>query len=317
MNQVVLYIIAAMILGILLLPITVETRSEEGSVFIGEGPTWIELSVEGLSKLTYETLVIYFEPSSERLAEETAQAAHQALQLASDTLGIAPAPLSLALFPRENFGDISVLSFKIEKGIWPLFITHSWQNLQDSDLDFQDGLYWTIPHEAIEGVIAPLFYHDWRHGWPSRWIGDGLSAYAGYVVTKEYTSKVANMRLYDYKQKITRLLEKGKVKYDLVRDFVGSDELQLAGYGVALAFWLGIAQRYGEKTIREFWNRVSSFSKKWCIALGLICFGGINAREAARILSELTGEDIWTKLQNMNLREVLQTLEAAAGGLNP
>jgi len=88
-------------------------------------------------------------------------------------------------------------------------------------------------------------------------------------------------------------------------------EVQRAGYVVSLAFWLGIAQRHGEETIRKFWGRVSTSPKRWCIALGLICFGGVDAPKAARILSELTGEDIWAKLQKMDLHEVLRTLEQA------
>jgi len=72
------------------------------------------------------------------------------------------------------------------------------------------------------------------------------------------------------------------------------------GYAVSLAFWLRIAQQHGEGVIKEFWQRLSQR-------------GFPNAQEAARILSELTGEDIWAKLQNMDLREVLQTLERAAG----
>ena len=34
-------------------------------------------------------------------------------------------------------------------------------------------------------------------------------------------------------------------------------------------------------------------------------------QELARILSELTGEDVWGKLQRVNLHDALQTLEHA------
>lgn len=316
MNQAIIYILAAVVIIVLLLPITVETeiKFSEGEVLVGPGPIRVEISVEGFSKLKAGSVEVYFKPPHERLAQEVAQALQNALQLGSERLGIPAAPISLALFQREEFEEFATLSFRIkEPGIWPLFISRDWQSLQESDPDFQDSLYWTMPHESIEASIAPLFYHDWHKGWPSRWIGDGLAGYAGYIVTKERILNVANMRLDNYIRKITRLLEKGKVNYDLTKDFLGSDELQLAGYGVALAFWLDIAQRYGEGTIRKFWQQANTQSRRWCLALGLICFGGVDAQQAARILSELTGEDIWTKLQNMDLHEVLQTLERAAG----
>lgn len=312
----VVYILVATVIILLLLPITIETRVrvEEGQVIVGPGPTRVELSIAGFSRIKTELAVVYFRSLHERLAQEVAQALQETLQLSSVRLSISATLISVALFQREDFEEFASLSFKMkEPGIWPLFISRNWQSLQEGDPDFQESLYWTMPHEAIEAAIAPLFYHDWHRGWPSRWIGDGLSTYAGYIVTKERAPAVAERRLYDYKQKITRLLEKGKVKYDLIRDFVGSDELQLAGYGIALAFWLDITQRYGEEAIRKFWQQANARSQRWCLALGLICFGGVDAHEAARILSELTEEDIWSKLQNMDLQEVLQTLEAAAG----
>ena len=66
-----------------------------------------------------------------------------------------------------------------------------------------------------------------------------------------------------------------------------------------MAFWLQIAQKHGEGVIKTFWQRLSQQ-------------GFPNAKEAAQILSELTGEDIWTKLQQMDLHEVLRTLEQAS-----
>jgi hypothetical protein len=317
MNQWIIYILGAVVIGILLLPITVETSAGEGNVFIGEGATRVELSVEGFSQLQVETLVVYFEPDLEKLARETLQALQEALALASGRLGIPATPLSIALFAREDFGDIRALSFKMKQpGIWPLFISRNWKSLQESDLYFQDMLYWTMPHEGIEGTVALFFYHDRR----SRWIGDGLATYAGYIVAREYTPQVTKERLNYYRQQVANLLERGQVTYNLIKDFPvmsleasgGKDpEVQRAGYVVSLAFWLGIAQRHGEETIRKFWGQMSTSPKRWCIALGLICFGGVDAPKAARILSELTGEDIWAKLQKMDLHEVLRTLEQA------
>jgi hypothetical protein len=57
-------------------------------------------------------------------------------------------------------------------------------------------------------------------------------------------------------------------------------------------------EKHGEGVIKTFWQRLSQR-------------GFPSAKEAARILSELTGEDIWAKLQKMDLHEVLRTLEQA------
>jgi hypothetical protein len=121
-----------------------------------------------------------------------------------------------------------------------------------------------MPHEGIEGTVALFFYHDRR----SRWIGDGLATYAGYIVAREYTPQVTKERLNYYRQQVANLLERGQVTYNLIKDFPvmsleasgGKDpEVQRAGYVVSLAFWLGIAQRHGEETIRKFWGQGKHF----------------------------------------------------------
>lgn len=321
MNQVI-YILLAIVALILLLPVTTEKRivEEGGEVIVGGGPKWVELSIEGFSPVRAGSITVYFKPGQERLAQEVAQALQETFQLCLARLGITPSPLSVALFQREDFEDFGSLSFRVKGRWWPLFVSRSWQSLQESDSDFQDSLYWTMLHEAVEPTIVIPLYHDWR----ARWIGDGLATYAGYIVTKERSPAVANRRLSIYKQQVIQLVEAGRTTYDLIRYFpVMSQEgvreakphdpqLQLAGYGIALVFWLDIAQRYGEKVIRKFWERLSA-QKPWCIMLGLLCFNDPNAQEAARILSELTGEDIWAKLQKMDLQAVLRTLEQAAG----
>lgn len=100
--------------------------------------------------------------------------------------------------------------------------------------------------------------------------------------------------------------------YDLTSNplaqFVVKDNIRLkqfspeeaAGYGVALAFWLQIAHNHGEVVISEFLERARLLQQP-------------SDQELARILEELTGEDIWSKLKQMDLQEVLQTLSQEQG----
>jgi hypothetical protein len=161
-----------------------------------------------------------------------------------------------------------------------------------------------MAHEAMEMKVARKLYHDRA----ARWIGDGLAEYMGYTITSELAPQVRHEMLSIRHRNIQRgLIDQGYSHYDLTKEFLvkreGSGKAPGVtadpGYGVALAFWLQMAQKHGEGVLKEFWQRLSQR-------------GFPNAKEAARILSELTGEDIWTKLQNMDLHEVLRTLERAA-----
>ncbi len=203
--------------------------------------------------------------------------------------------------------------------IWPILVSQQWDSLHDGDEYFQLTIYWTMPHEAVETPVAHLLYHDRQ----ARWVGDGLSEYSGYLVSKEWAVSVIKQRLTDLIGRIEQLLASGYDAYNLIKKFqvragfrtapLLYDQVQRAGYSVALAFWLDLTQRHGEEVIRAFWKRLSA-QKTWCLIPGLACVGP-NARTAARILTELTGEDIWAKLQRMDLQEVLDVLEQAAQGL--
>lgn len=310
----VVYVVLALVVLLLLTPVTEKITIEgEGITIGGTGSTLVELSVDGLLHLEAGSITVYFKAGQEKLAQETADALQKTFHLVQTRLGLPISPLKIALFQREDFGDISSISFYIKQSIWPLFVSRTWQSFQEGDLDFQKGVYWVMTHEAVETAIAPLLYLDAG----TRWIGDGLAEYSAYTICKELSPSVISKRLDGLIKLLSQLLESGQTTYNFIKDFpvriftrTLDNDLDLAGYGVSLGFWLDIANRYGEETIHRFWTKISA-RKPWCIALGLICFEGRNAQDAARLLSELTGEDIWQKLQNMDLQEVLRTLEQA------
>lgn len=284
---------------------------------VREGEEVITLSLEGFSKLEKDDVSVYFKPPQQALAQEAAEALQDALDLISERIGV-ESKIAVALFPKEEleerFGDIKHKSFVLKVHVWPILVPRQWQSLQDVDHNFQRDLYWTMPHEAVEGVISWQLYRDRR----ARWVGDGLAEYSGYMIAKQQAHSVASERIDDLKRRVQALLDAGKETYDLTRDFpvrsgpleetIG--EVQRAGYGVALAFWLDLAQRHGERTIYNFWELLS-LRKTWCLIPGLICHGP-NAGSAAHILSKLTKEDIWSKIQRMDLKEVLKVLEQAS-----
>jgi hypothetical protein len=314
--RIVLYILAALIGIILLLQTLGIPIIEVGqTVEIGEGDEEIILSLSGFSEWREGRILVYFKLPQQALAQEVAKALQDSLQLISERLGI-EGSLAVALFQKEEIGDITSKSFTLPGDVWPIFVSQTWESLQDGDLYFQQRIYWVMPHEATEGVIARLLYLDRR----ARWIGDGLAEYAGYITSRERAPAVVHNRLIDdLMGRVETLLNGGKATYNLTKDFpvrsglagqpdLPWTEVERAGYSVALAFWLEVAQRHGEGTIRTFWKKFEALPR---VCITFFCIGP-GAQDAARILGELTGEDIWVKLQQMDLQEVLQTLEQAA-----
>lgn len=318
----ILYVLAALI-GILLLlqALGISIIKTGKTVEIrGEGAEEeITLSLSGFSEWREGQILVYFKPPQQALAQEVAKALQDSLQLISERLGI-EGSLAVALFQKEEIGDLTSKSFTLAGGVWPLFVSQTWESLRDSDLYFQQSIYWVMPHEVTEGVIAHLLYLDRR----ARWIGDGLAEYAGYITSREWAPAVVHDMLNDLIGRVETLLNGGQVTYNLIRDFLVRSglggqadlpwtEVERAGYSVALAFWLEVAQRHGEGIIRTFWEKFESLPR---VCITFFCIGP-GAQQAARILSGLTGEDIWAELQRMDLQEVLKTLEQAGVSAEP
>ena len=279
----------------------------------------VNLDLEGFSMVQGGRVRVYFHPSQQILAQQVLNTLEHSLALINEKIGVATS-LYVALFPKEeverNFGGLENVSIRLKGETWPILVSQQWDSLDDGDNDFQLTICWTMPHEAVESSIAHLLYHDRR----SRWVGDGLAEYSGYLVSKQCSFSVMKERLRDLIGRVELLLTFSDIAYNLINEFqvisgFGAalrqyNYVQRAGYSVSLAFWLRISQHYGEEVIQAFGERLS-LHKTWCLIPGLLCMGP-NAETAARILSELTGEDIWTKLQHMDLQEVRAILERAA-----
>ncbi len=294
--------------------VTLARYAERGEA--GQSSTVVRLSIAALPhRWESGRAVVYFAAPFEGLAKDVAQALDQALALIKDQMGM-DAAIEVALFPEppewEEGGNVRVV---VKEAVWPLFVEASWRRLADVDFGFVLFLYNTLPHEAVEGAVSRYLYHDRR----ARWVGDGLAEYAGYLVSRRWAPSIAEARLENLRERVADLLGQGKGVYDLLQEFrvrAGdrpwpSTPVEAAGYGVSLALWLDLTQRHGEGVIRAFWERLRSH-KPWClIPPYLVCIGP-DAETAARVLSELTGEAIWAKLQRMDLQEVLEILKRAA-----
>jgi hypothetical protein len=280
----------------------------------GGGPSPEKIKISKMSHLKHGPVNVYFYDEHKDLAEEISTVIEQMWYIPQRRLDITLGSLRVVLVaPKDDTTanwsgaviELSVMETILVLLGWqapllPLWFPYKIATLQElgsSELFF---FYWGIPHEATEHSLIKKVYHDPA----ARWIGDGLAEYISYIVSGTLAVKAQRNALKSRQAEIQNLmvLEASRNSYNLIQDFLYGAELkqevEVAGYGVALAFWLQIAQKHEEGVIKEFWQRISQR-------------GFPNAKEAAHILSELTGEDIWAKLQNMDLHEVLRTLEAA------
>ena len=279
----------------------------------GTQPEKVRLAA--MDRLEREPFVVYYYVDHKGIATEVIKVMEQVWQLVQKRLNVDLGQFRIAIVaprgerPNWDGAIIEINGFETilillgwQAPIFPLWLPYPIASLEELGSSELFSLYWAMPHEAVEHSLVKKVYHDHK----ARWIGDGLAEYIAYMVSGALAVKVQRQALKSRQSEIQNLLmsEVNRNRYSMVQEFLYGAELkegiEVAGYGVALAFWLQIAQRYGEGVIKEFWQRISQK-------------GFPNAQEAARILSELTGEDIWTKLQNMDLQEVLQTLERAAG----
>ena len=317
--RTLLYILAALIGFLLLLPLLVRHETTIQITREGDPLPAIVLSLEGFDRIEQDRVRVYFSPSQQALAQDVAETLQEVLDLLAGRLGITTS-IAVALFPREELeeehGDLRGRSFVLPGGkAWPILVSQEWQRVSEGDSSFLRWIYSTAPHEATEDVVSDLLYHDRR----ARWVGDGLAEYAGYVVAARWAPSVLEEELRGHQARIETLLAEGKETYNLLEEFLvragfgGAaapwTPVEYAGYSVSLAFWLDLAERYGEETIRAFWKRLST-QRTWCLIPALVCFGP-NAETAAQILGELTGEDIGERLQRVDLQKALEILERA------
>jgi len=272
-----------------------------------------KIKISAMNRLERNPFIIYYDKHNRSLAEEVAGILEQIWRIPQERLGLALGSFRVALIvPKEEAtnwnGALIEMSLLETIFIWigwqspifPLWFPYNVSTLQELGSMELFSIYWAIPHEAMENSVVKKIYHDRSN----RWIGDGLSEYVSFITSGELAPKVQASILRSRRLEIQNLLEleENRTSYNLIEEFLygteREDRVEVAGYGVSLAFWLQIAQKHGEGVIKTFWQRLSQQ-------------GFPTAKEAARILSELTGEDIWAKLQKMDLHEVLRTLEQA------
>jgi hypothetical protein len=286
-----------------------------------------------------EITIYYFEPAQHRLAQEISQALTTSWRLVAKRLGILLGALKVALIALAEAELAELGGVYIRQRVqvrqplkslfqrppespeppFPVIVPPDLQSLREADPNTQSSIYVTMPHEALHQVVSKALDKGWRFDPQTRGLEDGLAEYIGHLVARELSPAAYQWHIKRRVEAVRDLLQRREHHtYDLTREFPGhitmstslrressqepsqdSSLEELAGYSVALAFWLQIAQKHGEGVIKTFWQRLSQR-------------GFPNAKEAAQILSELTGEDIWARLQKMDLHEVLRTLEQAA-----
>ena len=283
------------------------------TVYLKEGKPFRELDLAQMKQLKRDQLTIYFFPEHQTLGQEVADVLEQAWRIVRERLALDLGRFGVAVVVPKAGEEIG--GVRLQRKIWalwdpivPVLTSPNLQSLQQADRDTLIQIYWAMAHEAMELNVLKKLYHDPA----ARWIGDGLAEYVGYTITSELAPHVREEMLAIRRRNVQLgLVDQGYMQYDLTKEFLvirgkSSDHQGQwpagvtadPGYGVALAFWLQIAQKHGEGVIKTFWQRLSQR-------------GFPSAKEAAQILSELTGEDIWAKLQKMDLHEVLRTLEQA------
>ena len=291
-----------------------------------------------------EITIYYFEPAQHRLAQEISQALTTSWRLVAKRLGILLGTLKVALIAlaeaeRAELGGVYIRQqVQVRQPLkslfqrppespeppFPVIVPPDLQSLREADPNTQSSIYVTMPHEALHQVVSKALDKGWRFDPQTRGLEDGLAEYIGHLVARELSPAAYQWHIKRRVEAVRDLLQRREhPTYDLTREFPGhitmstslrressqepsqdSSLEELAGYSVALAFWLQIAQKHGEGVIKTFWQRLSQR-------------GFPSAKEAAQILSELTGEDIWAKLQKMDLHEVLRTLEQAGALAQP
>jgi len=260
-----------------------------------------KIDVRGLKILQQGPFTVYFPPQYELQAEEVVQTLRKGWEVVKRRLGLDLGAFSVVLvLLREDMGGVFIERWEEEGPVpWPLVSSMRWQSLPEAPPYVRESVYLDFPHEAAHTVLE----------FEGRWLEEGLAEYIGYVVSQELDPEM-HRHLLEMTHSYVQELSLQTTTYDLTtqppyvftfKDGMRIKELspeELAGYGVSLAFWLQIAQQHGEEVIRQFLEQIRQLQQP-------------SEQDLAYILSKLTGEDIWMKLQKMNLQEVLQTLEQA------
>lgn len=291
-----------------------------------------KLSVAGMTKLTLRDTWVYYSPKDvpEAFAQQVLQAIARSRQIVMETLGIHLVPAGIVLLKgQEPPNRVFWLDVGSTFVVW-MPEAEMQVGLEQASAQSLQQIYWVIIHEAAESTLARLLY---RHDPGTRWVGDGLAEYAGYLVSKSFARPAQRLRMEVLAKRIERLLDRGMQDYDLIGHFqvirmqqklgflegIGlllgfnrealvrmavekvrlqaKDPVITAGYAVALAFWLWLVQEHGAETINTFLQEL----QKMKAPTNEVLF---------EILSRLTGQDLRQKVTHMDLAQALQILQA-------
>lgn len=280
----------------------------------GEGPT-ITISraeLERMSKTQAERAWVYYpDAAMQPVAEQIAEALSRAYALIPERLGLEPKPMGLVLIGGEEPGMVKVeYSSDVSFPLWlPAEVIAG--GLEQATEETLGEIYWTMPHEVTEGAISPRLYHDCA----TRWVGDGLADYAGYVVSGQFSPAAQQRRLEGRLRSIEKLLKQGKQNYNLAEEFQALRqgqvlfgvfgirwgcrqspfEIMVAGYAVSLSIWLNFVDKHGEEIIKQFWQELQQIPRP-------------TNQNVIKILSKLTGEDVGTMITNVDLNRAAEVL---------
>jgi len=261
-------------------------------------------------------IAYYADPSWEAAADEaltyltTADRLLQGLGFSLGRFGVVllpyPSGASKVVLERRGWDALRQI-LGIDPLLFPLVMPPQVRSLAKAPTAVRLWLHWAGLHEWVEGTIAKrLYFRDRR----TRWVGDGLAEYLAYRITQALDPEIACEGWNQQRIRLRLGREQGWKTYNLIEDFpvrrgqpgdLNARDLEQGvkeqiGYGIAFVFWHRVAQRYGEDTIRRFWEELRRQSSP-------------TAEDAARILQSLTGEEVWTYLQGVPLEEALRLLE--------
>lgn len=266
-------------------------------------------------------LAYYADRSWQAMAQEALAYLTAAEQLLKDRLGLSLGRLAIVLIPYQQGLQVLILQrrgwdalrqiLQLDPILFPLVVTPGISSLLQQPFSVRFWAHWVMVHEGVEGQLArKLYFRDQS----ARWVGDGLAEYAAYVVTQELDPKVACEGWRNQQLRLRMGLERGLQQYDLIKGFpvrhdasLGQDGsrnasdagVEQVGYALAFSFWYRMAQQHGEQTIRDFWERLSQELRP-------------SAEDALSILEQLTGEDVKSWLQDIELEEIQLQLQAQA-----
>lgn len=334
MDKIVWILIGVLALGLLVsLTFSAEFTISGGlDLEQEENLTFEKVSLAGMAKLTLGDTWVYYPPKDipKTFAQQVLQGLARSRQIVTNTLGIRLVPIGAVLLkgqePRNKMFWLDVGSTFV---VW-VPEEELRVNIEQASAQTLKEIYWVITHEATESTLSRLLY---RYDQGTRWVGDGLAEYAGYLASKTFAQPAQQLRVGRLVKRVERLIDSGMQNYDLIGHFqairvqqklgflegIGlmlgvnrealvrmavekvrlqvQDPVIIAGYAVAFAFWLWLVQEHGAEIIKIFLQELQKMKEP-------------TNDKLLETLSKLTGQDLKQKVTQMDLAEALQILRA-------